>query len=407
MPRDFWLLFGAEGASTLGTSIGFLALQLLLIDGMHATADEVGLVRAAQWAPYLVIGLLAGVWVDRVRRKPVLVGADLAQAALVVTIAAAALAGRLSVWGLAGLVFGMGAVSCVQIAAHQSFIPRVVSEGQLPDAFARLGQLGGATQSAGPLVAGTLVKWLSAPVALLLDAASYLISAAALSRVRVEEPVDGAAGESVWAELREGARWVYTHPVLRSYAWWLHGMFFFMAMVQAMVVYLATVELGLGAVAVGLVLAAAGVGGVVAGHFAADLGRRYGVGLSCRVAELTTPAWGLLIAVAPPGGWGFACLLLAHLLVGVTVVSATMSMSYRNEVTPDHLRARMNGTIRTFNWGGLALASLLSGWLAARFGVHTPLWIGAAGLVVVTAYLWVSPFGRVVSADPPDTQSLV
>ena len=183
--RDFVRFWVADGVSNLGTFVSTLALQLLLIDTLHADQRAIGLVRSAQWLPYLLFGLLAGVVVDRVRRRPLLVVADLVSAALLGAVGLLALTGRLSVPLLAGLVFLSGSASMFFVAAHQSYLPALVPLRLLPTASARLEQTWTAAQSVGPLVGGVLVRLLSAPVAVLVDANSR--SAAELMPAALQE----------------------------------------------------------------------------------------------------------------------------------------------------------------------------------------------------------------------------
>lgn len=406
LPRNFWYLFAGDAASMLGTAISSLAIQLLLIQRLHASAAQVGAVRSAQWLPYLALGLVAGVWADRWRRRPVLIAGDLASAGLMATIGVLALSDRLTVPLLCGLVFAAGAVSCLAVASFQSFVPRVAPGQLLPEAFAAMAQSSSAVSSTGPLASGALVRLLGAPVAVLLDAVSYLVSALAVSRIRIHEPVaDRADRRSVLAEVREGARWVYRHPQLRPYALWLHAWFFFATLVTTVLVYFATVELGLGPVTIGAILAVEGVSGLVFASFAARLQRRYGVGRVVTAVEWATPLWAVLVALTPHGHWSIPVLVVAEMVSGATVISMALMMSHRTAITPDHLRARMNATIRTFNWGGLAVAAALAGWLASTFGTRTPLWVAAAGLLLATAYLWRSPYRQATMPGHPSVEA--
>ena len=393
----YWRMFAADTVSSIGTVVSTLAIQFLLIDTLKADEQAIGLVRAAQWAPYLVFGLLAGVIAERVRRKPLLVAADLLGMTIFGAIGLLALAGRLTVPIVAGLVFVFGAVTCVSVAAYQSYVPRLVPERALPDAFARLEQMGQVVGSVGPVAAGSLVRFLSAPIAVLVDALSYAVSAVVIATIRTPEPpiVRGESRHLV-AELREGARWVYRHETLRPYAFWLHSWFVGRAMVMTVLVFYANQELHLDALTVGLILAAAGVSGVVAAGVAPRLGRRFGVGRVITTVEWVSPLWPVLVVLAQPGPWGVAVLVVAMLLDGLTAMSASLMMTYRTAVTPDRLRARMNATIRTFNWGGLAIASFVSGWVASMWGSRGAMLAGAAILLVATAYLRRSAFRSAV-----------
>ncbi len=395
--------------SNLGTFVSALALQLLLIETLHADQVAIGVVRSAQFLPYLLFGLVAGVVVDRVRRRPLLIGADVLCAVLLGTVALLALTGHLTVPVLAVLVFVIGSASMFFSAAHQSLLPAIVAPERLPRANARLSQTYSATQSGGPLVGGALVRLLTAPVAVLVDAASYAVSAATLATVRVEERLpERARRRHVWAELREGAAWVYRHATLGPYAVSLHLWFFGNGIVTTVLVYFATTELHLDALGVGFVLAATGVTGVVGAGLAPRLGTRFGTGRVVVAMEWANPAAYALLLLARPGPWALVWLLVANALFGLAMgVKDPLTMSHRNLVTPDRLRGRMNATIRSFNWGSIAVAAPLGGWLAATFGNRVAIGVGVLGLVVSAVWLWLSPY-RHVTVDgerPPGVRA--
>lgn len=396
----FWI---ADAVSNLGTFTSTLALQLLLIQTLHADQTELGIVRAAQWLPYLLFGLLSGVVVDRMRRKPILIAADTLSAALLGAVGALALTGRLTVPLVAILVFGVGASSMFFAAAHQSFLPRLVPTTLLPVANSRLGQTYSAAQSAGPLAAGALVRFLSAPVAVLVDAASYAVSAMVLATVRADEPVPARQPDRhVWRELRAGASWVYRHRTLAPYALSLHLWFFFNSVVSTVLIFFATIELRLDALTIGGVLACAGVAGVIGAGLAPRLSQRFGLGLVCVGTQWLTPAAYLLVVVARPGLQAVVLLVASQLLLGLGMgINGPLEMSYRNAVTPDRLRARMNATIRSFNWGSMAVSAPLGGWMAVEWGNRAAIAVGIAGLLVAAVVVNVSPFRSAVMPDGP------
>jgi MFS family permease len=395
-----WRLFTADTVSSAGTVVSTLAIQFLLIDTLQADEQAIGMVRAAQWAPYLVFGLIAGVVAERVRRRPLLIGSDVVGMVVFGSIGGLALTGRLTVPLLAGLVFVFGAVTCLSVAAYQSYVPRLVPERALPEAFSKLEVMGQVVGSAGPVAAGSLVRFLSAPIAILVDALSYAVSAVTLASIRTPEPPPApGARPRILAELREGAHWVYRHETLRPYALWLHAWFFGRSLVVTVLVYYANQQLHLDALTVGLVLAAAGVSGSAAAALAPRWGRRFGVGRVITTIEWVSPLWPVLVVLAQPGPWAVVLLLAAQLLDGLGAASGPLSMSYRTAVTPDRLRARMNATIRTFNWGGLAVASFVSGWIASLWGSRAAMATGAAVLLVATVSLRRSAFrGAVMPA---------
>lgn len=403
----FVRLWLAGTVSWLGTFTFGLALQLLLIETLDADQAAIGFVRSAQWVPALAIGMLAGVLIDRVRRRPVLIAADTVTALATGGIGALALAGLLTVPVLAGLVALVGAASMFYHAAHQSYLPRLVPTGLLPVANARIEQTMTAAEAIGPLVAGALVRFLSAPAAILFNAVSKAASAVLLATIRVEETTPQRHPDRhLWRELKEGASWVYRHRTLAPYAVSLHLWFFFNSGIMTVFVFHASEELGFDALTIGLVLSCAGVSGVIGAGLAPRAAERFGLGPVCVVAEWLNPLAFLFVLLAPHGPTGAALLAIGQLVYGLGAgLKGPLELSYRNAVTPDRLRARMNGTVRSVNWGSIAVSAPLAGLAATMFGNRPVIAVGIAGLAAAALLLTLSPFRRVVMpavyADPP------
>lgn len=383
--------------SWLGSFTFGLALQLLLIKTLSADQAAIGFVRAAQWLPALAVGLLAGVLTDRMRRRPVLIAADTATAIATGTIAALALAGLLTVPVLAVLVAVVGSASMFFHAAHQSYLPQLVPTRLLPVANARVEQTTTAAEAVGPLVVGALVTFLSAPVAVLFNAISHAAAALLLASIRgVDEPVpERQPDRHLWRELAEGGSWVYRHRTLTPYAVSLHLWFLANSALMTVFVFHATEELGLGALTVGLVLACAGISGVLGAGLAPRAAARFAVGRVCVAAAWLHPPAFLFLLVAPAGTTGAVLLAVGQLVNGIALgLKGPLDLSYRNVVTPDRLRARMNGTIRAVNWGSIALAAPLAGLAATAYGDRPVIAVGIALLAVSALVLTLSPFRR-------------
>jgi len=186
--RGFWLYWQAEAVSGFGSYITLLALQTLVVLTLHGSAAQVGWLNAARWLPYLVAGVVVGALVDRRRRRPVMVATDLAQAVLLAAIPVLWWQGLLSLPALLGIVMVLGAASVVNGAAAMAFLPRLVPPRYLQRAHARTDGTDAAAMTAGPALGGLLVTALGAPLAVLADAATYLYSAVALSRIKLSEP---------------------------------------------------------------------------------------------------------------------------------------------------------------------------------------------------------------------------
>ncbi len=397
----FVRLWLAGTVAWLGSFTFGLALQLLLIETLAADQAAIGFVRSAQWVPALAVGLLAGVLTDRMRRRPVLIAADTVTALATGAIGALALTGLLTVPVLAALVAVVGGASMFFHAAHQSYLPGLVPMELLPVANARIEQTTTAAEAVGPLLVGVLVKWLSAPVAVLFTAVSNAVSALLLSTIRLAEPApERQPDRHLGRELREGAAWVYGHRMLAPYAVSLHLWFFANSAVMTVLVFHATAELGLDALTIGLVLSCAGVSGVVGAGLAPRAAERFGVGRVCVAAMWLHPPAFLFLLLAPPGLPGAVLLAAGQLVYGLGVgLKGPLDLSYRNAVTPDRLRARMNGTIRAFNWGSIAVAAPLAGLAATAYGDRSVIAAGIGGLAVAALVLTLSPFrGAVMPA---------
>ena len=193
----------ASALSALGSQITGLALQILTAVVLSASATQVGIVNAARWVPYLLFGLIAGVVVDRWRRKPMMVATDLARAALLGAIPVLYALDRLSIPVLCMFVFAFGMLSLLFEAANQSYVPQLVPKDLLSAGYARVQQADAVAGSTGPLIAGALIKIMGAPLAVLVDALSYLMSGQLLASVKAPDPVpDRGARRSLGSELR-------------------------------------------------------------------------------------------------------------------------------------------------------------------------------------------------------------
>lgn len=399
----FWT---AETVSGFGTYITTLALQVLVVLTLQGTATDVGVINASRWLPYLVFGLVVGAMVDRWRRKPILVTTDLARTLLLGAIPALWWLGWLSLPVLAVFVAVFGLMTLLNDSASQSFVPRIIPPPALLAAHARLDQGATAAQTTGPVLAGALVTALGAPIAVLVDAASYLFSAVVIARIRVNEPAPGGgARPRLGRDIAEGLRFVYRHRVLAPFAINTHAWFVFNSMVTTVFVPFVLLELKLTAFELGLALAAAGVTGLVGSFCAAWIGRRWGAGGAVIACRAVMPLGWAAVALAPGGADAWvvvAALALGQGLYGLGMgASNANEMAYRQAVTPDALQARMNTTMRSINRGMIVLGAPLGGVLADSIGFRPTLWIGVVGFALVATHLALSPFRHARHHDPP------
>ncbi|HVQ91487.1 MAG TPA: MFS transporter [Mycobacteriales bacterium] len=386
--RGFRLFWAASTVSGFGSQITMFAVAVLIVTTLDGTPADVGLVNSARWLPYLLFGLVVGALADRVRRRPLLVGTDLARAALLCAVPLLAWPDQLSVPVLIVIMAVFGLASLVNDAAHQSFLPRLLPRDALPRANARLEQSSAAAETSGPAMAGGLVSWLGAPAAVLVDAASYLVSAVLTARIPIEDPPAPARGP-LRQEIREGVGWVYGHRMLRPLALSTHGWTLFAAVLGAVYVPYALLELGLSPLESGLTLAAAGVGGLLGSGLSERWGRRPGIAVPA--AWLLDAVGIAVIAVTPVHGLVVAG--AGQFLNGLGLgLSSPVELSYRQAATPDRLQARMNATMRSFNRAAVVIGAPVGGLIADAVGIRFALWVAAAGLTTAALALLSSPF---------------
>ncbi len=368
--RGFRLFWTASAVSGFGSQVTMFAVAVLIVRTLGGTAADVGLVNSARWLPYLVLGLVVGALADRVRRKPLLVGTDLARAALLCAVPLLAWPDLLSVPELIVIMAVFGLASLVNDAAHQSFLPRLLPRDALPRANARGAAPGersagaelGGRRDLRPAVAGGLVSWLGAPVAVLADAASYLLSAVLTARIPIEDPPAPVRGP-LRREIRDGLGWVYGHRMLRPLALCTHGWTLFAPVLGTVYVPYTLLELGFSPVEGGLTLAADGVGGLVGSGLSERWGRRPGVAVPA--AWLLDAVGIAVIAVTPVGGLVVAG--AGQFLNGLGL-SSPVELSYRQAATPDRLQARMNAIMRSFNRAAVVIGAPAGGWSRTRPG---------------------------------------
>jgi len=398
---SFWALWSAATVSGFGDYVTLVALRILVVQTLHEGAGAVGLLSAARWLPYLAFGLVAGVLVERARRRPLLIASDLGRAALLVTIPALATAGHLNLGVLAVVMGVYGLLSLANDAASVSFLPRLLGPRLLAPAIAPLDQSDAVAMTSGPALAGALITVFSAPAAILADAVSFLTSGLLLLKVRVAEPAAQRVSlRGIPAEAREGLRFVYRHPVLAPYALASHTWFVFNAVCGTVALPFALETLHLSPFGVGVALAAAGVGSLLGSLAAVRLGRAIGVGWIDIVCYSSNGlAWGL-IALSAPHLSGWLLFGLGQLLFGVGLgIENANGSGYRQAATPDRLQARMGTTIRSINRAMIVIGAPVGGLIADAIGYRVVLLGSGAGFVIIALALIPTPFRRARFGD--------
>jgi MFS family permease len=359
----------AAAISSFGSAVTAVAMPVLVVQLLGATPFEVGVVNAAQFVPYALLGLIAGVYTDRWRRKPVLVWASVGRALSLSAVPILWLVGVLQIWMLVIALLLFGTFSVFGFAATQSLLPRLVPRARLVSANARLDQADAAAQTFGPAIGGGLVGLLGAPVAIAIDAISYLVDAALNASIRVDEPRPDSRTRNLRAEMRDGLQWTYRHRTLGPLAASTHVWFLANGAAMTVLSLVALRSLGFTAYAFGMLLTVFGITSLIGASVAPWCGNRIGSGRVIILARVAYPIAWLLVAIAPPTGAGDALLFVALALQGLaTGMENSNDMGYWQALTPDELLGRVNATRRSINRTLGALGALIAGFLVGLIG---------------------------------------
>jgi MFS family permease len=380
---DFVKLWSAETVSQFGTQFTQLALPLAAIDVLHASAFEVAALTTVEFLPFLLVSLPAGVWVDRLRRRPILVIGDLSRAVLLGSIPVAYAFDALTIWQLYGVGFLVGIATVFFDVAYQSYLPSLVDRQQLIDGNSKLEISRGAAQLGGPGLAGIVIQALRAPGAIAFDALSFVGSAVFIFSIRKHErsqQPDEVSARRMRDELREGLRYVLTHPFLKNIAACTALFNFFGNLGFAVLIFFARRDLGLSPLAIGLALTLSNIGPLIAAFNAHRISSRFGVGRTIIAASILGGPMFLVVPFAPHGNAALTFLVPAFVLGGFSnVIYNVTQISLRQAITPERIQGRMNSVMRFIVWGTIPLGALLGGALATTIGVKETLIVGGIG----------------------------
>lgn len=402
---EFTKLWVGQSISLFGTQVSALALPLLAVATLNASAGEMGLLSALGQLPFLLFALFAGVWVDRVRRRPLMMLADFGRAALIAAGAAAALFGWLRLEHTYVIAFIVGSLSVIFSVAYPAFVPTLVGRERLVDANSKLEMSVSGVRLVGPGAAGALIEWLSAPVAIMLDAASFLVSALCLVAIRVPEPkpkpTPVAASSNVRHDIAEGIRHTFDQPILRRL---MLGNGFSNAcdsLMGAVMMLWLTREIGLGPAAIGFILMTRGPGAMLGAAIAGPLAQRFGIGPTLiGSAGLIGLGSATLIAAGEFRDLATPILIVAVVVSGLgsPIYNVTVS-SLRQAITPNAVLGRVSATSRFITMGAMPIGALIGGALGELIGVWPTMVVGAVGYVLWFGWLGWSPIRRVTTVE--------
>jgi MFS family permease len=394
---EFLKLWAAQSISQLGDQVTLLALPLVAVLTLDASAAQMGFLVAAELLPHLFFSLMAGVWIERSqRRRQLMILADVGRALLLASVPLAAAFDVLSFPQLYAVAFAVGTFAVMFDVSWPTLFIAVVPRRDVVDANSKMSLSRAVSFVTGPSAAGLLVQALTAPVTLLVDAFSFLGSALFLTRLRAQEPPVEADGNGMLASLRDGMRFVLRDVVIRADLACAATVNLFNFVFHAIFILYATKELGVAPGTLGIALGAGAVGGILGALIAPRLEQALGIGRSVVVGSVLFPAPLVLVPLASGSELQLGVILGAAEFfssVGVMIfdVSAASMIFLR---TPDRIRARTAGTFRFVNYGIRPIGALLGGALGTVLGLQAALWIGVLGALLGVLWLFVSPIPR-------------
>ena len=394
---DFRRLWTGDALGQLGAQLTGLALPVYAVQHLAANEWQMGVLGAAEGAAFLAIGLPAGAWVDRMRKRRVLIVADVVRAAVLAVVVVAAVTG----YGSMPLLYvGALVISAATVffdVAHQSYVPGLVGLEHVVEGNSKLQATQSVAMVAGPAIGGVLLRVMAAPLLIAFNAVMYVVSAFAVGRIRKEEQIpDPADRRPLRTEIAEGLRFVVHQPLLRRIVACTAIGNFFNAIGGALVVIFALRELGLDEAAYGIVISASAVGALVGAVAADRLTRWIGEGRIIAISAVALgPAYALTPLAAVVGLPPQVVLVTGGIvfMFGVVVYNVAQ-VSFRQRLCPPALLGRMNASVRFIVWGVMPIGAIIGGWAGTHLGVLPTLWIASAGMALAALPVLLSPMAR-------------
>lgn len=387
---DFLRLWSGQTISALGTMIGGTAMSFTAILFLEATPFQMGVLNVMQILPALLVGLFAGAWVDRVRRRPLLIGADLGRAFVLASVPLAALLGVLRIEQIYLVALLVGVLSILFDVAYQSYLPALVGKDDLVEGNSKLTASGAVAEFAGFSVGGWLVQALTAPLAVLIDAFSFIVSAAAIGSIRAREaevPVD--EHPDMRREIVEGLKTVWHASLLRASALAVLMQGLTDGIYGSLVVLYMSRDLGFSPGVLSMTWAVGGISAFIGASLAPRVSRRLGSGLAMSLGLVASGITAVLIPLATGSALPALLLLIgAQFGDGFFVIYDINQVSLRQGIASERVLGRVNATMRFLGLGANLVGAVIGGLLGELLGVRWTLFIGAgatllAGLVVL------------------------
>jgi len=400
------MLWAGQSVSLLGSSVTTLALPLTAIYTLHADAAQIGVMKTLQWLPWILVSLWVGVWSDRHRRRSAMIAADFGQALVLAAIVALALAHLLSLPIMFVAVFCLGTLTVFFTLSYSAYVPFIAGRDLLVPANSRLQASASFAAIAGPSLGALLVELLTAPVALVADIASWLVSAASLLGIRKTEPApDRPPGKpSVRAEIQAGLSLVFSNPLLRALMGTSGFFNLFIQWMNTLFILFMVRDLGLHPTTIGLMVSCQAAGSLTGSFLSSPASRRLGIGRAFMVAVVCECLVMFVAPLAPVGHRLLAALMIGSMLfvngLGSTV-SGIIGTSVRQAVTPLGLIGRMTAAFQFVGYGVIALGAVAGGLVGQALGLRQGLLLGAIGIQGTIIWMALSALPRVHDLPAP------
>jgi MFS family permease len=404
--RDFRLLWTGETTSFLGSTVSELAIPLVAISVLHAGAFAISAMIAATWVPWVVIGLPAGAWVDRLPRRRIMIAADLVSLAGFASVPVAAWSGVLTIAQLLAVALIGGVAAVFFKTAYRAFLPTLLKRDDLLEANSKLQLSEQSANVAGPGVAGLLAQIAGAVTGVLADALSFAVSALCLSQIHVDEPKPEVRERHLLREIGEGLRIVASDPLLRANTMFGVVTNLVLAGYQAILIVFLVKAVGLNSATTGLMLALVSLGGVSGALVAGWAAKTFGTARAVFWGRLVLAPAGLLIPLTTRG-FGLVLFALGSLTINAVLIAGNVIWaSWAQGYYPRQMRGRISTSISVFAYGVAPIGALLAGLIANQAGTRTALWVMLGVLAVSSVMQFTGPLPRLRDLplrNPDDT----
>jgi MFS family permease len=392
---DFLRLWGGQAISALGSQVAGLAVPLIAAVSLQATPTQMGLLGAVGLAPFLLVGLFAGVWVDRLPRRSIVIVADVGRGLLLALIPIAWALGVLRMELLYVVVFLKGVLLVFFEVAYMSYLPALVGRERLVEGNSKLEVGNAVVRVGGPGLGGALIALLTAPLVVILDALSYLVAGALTWSIRTVEPAPKRDGppRSIWREMGDGFRVIFGNRYLRSIAPCTATFNLFDHLTGAVYILFATRELGLDAPQLGLIGTVGSLGALAGASLSGKLARWAGLGPVIAGAIFISSATKLLVPLfAEPGLAALLIPMTASMIGSAAQLTYNINqLSFRQAITPHELLGRTNAAQRFIVWGTMPIGALIGGLLGDQIGLRPTMLVGGIGALFAVVWLLASP----------------